>query len=67
MGVVLITETKYLSDEFPIGSERWLSAKQGEHYQWHKNLVKSTKHPDTLPLNVKLNYALGWLDTEIPE
>lgn len=38
-----------------------------KNYQLSKNMVQSSKYPNSLPLNVKLDYCLGWLDMEIPE
>jgi hypothetical protein len=54
-----------LSDNYPVGSGKWLSAKKLEQYNWVLSMMKSCNGDP--PLNIKLDYALGWLDTEIPE
>ncbi len=38
---------------------------QQENYQWAEKMIKISGN--TSPISVKLDYCLGWLDTELVE
>jgi len=49
-----------LSDLYPTGSKKWLAIRQAEIHNW--NVIEVKGMGNSAPLNMKLEYTLGWLE-----